>query len=55
MDKFEELLEAATPLIEYLKKNHDPHTTANVSSNGVGIMQDLFGIPNLYNYQKKRK
>lgn len=39
------LEQAAMPLIEYLRKNGDPHATAVVTQRGVKITSELIGIP----------
>ena len=42
---FKALEQTAMPLVEYLRKHGNPHTTAVVTQNGVKLTQDLIGIP----------
>ena len=42
---FEALEQAAMPLVEYLRKIGDAHTTAVVTQRGVRLTQDLIGMP----------
>lgn len=41
MDKNNELLEAAKPLIKYLNDNHYPHITAIVDSTCVKLVEGI--------------
>jgi hypothetical protein len=41
--KFNELVEAAQPLVDYMKINCDPHETAIVTDNHVKIVRDEIG------------
>lgn len=41
---FNELKEASEPVIEFLKKYYDPHTTAIITENHVKIVRDDIGI-----------
>lgn len=44
-EDFEALKQAAMPLVEYLRKIGDAHTTAVVTQRGVRLTQDLIGMP----------
>jgi hypothetical protein len=45
MDKFEELKQAVQPILDYLYKYHDPHTTVIVEMGLVKVVQDKLGTP----------
>lgn len=45
--KFEELKEAAKPLIKYLCENYHPHVTAIVTPTSVEVMEGIQVIPNI--------
>lgn len=45
----EELKEAATPLIDLLRKKGNPHMTVCVRDDRVDITEDLIGYPFEYN------
>lgn len=44
-DIFQELADAATPMLEYLNKYYDPHATAVVSEGRVTIVRDEISAP----------
>lgn len=41
----EELKEISKPLIEYLKKNYNPHTAVVISESGIKVVSDEISIP----------
>ncbi len=43
--KFDQLKEAASPLIEYLCENHNPHVTVIVTSTSVELLGGMISIP----------
>lgn len=42
---FKELEEAATPLVELLRKKGHPHMTALVTDRSVVLTEDIMGVP----------
>lgn len=44
-ESFRELTEAAMPMLEYLNKNFDPHTTAVITEGRVTIVRDEVSVP----------
>lgn len=44
-ESFQELTEAATPMLEYLNKHFDPHTTAVITEGQVTIVRDEVSVP----------
>ena len=45
MEKIKELKTICEPLIDFLHKNYDPHTTIIVSEDYIKIVRDEIGIP----------
>lgn len=46
MDKMTELRELSKPLMDYLKKNYNPHAKVEISNSGIKIVEDVVCIPN---------
>lgn len=46
MDKHEKFKELADKLIEYLNKEHNPHTYIVISTDGAEILSGEFGYTN---------
>ena len=44
-DIFQELADAATPMLEYLNKYYDSHTTAIITEGRVTIVRDEVSVP----------
>jgi len=40
-----ELEKLAKPLVDYLRKNHNPHTTIVITDDRVVVTEDIIGIP----------
>lgn len=46
MNEKEKLLEEVSlPVVEYLKKNHDPYTTIVITQDEIKLMQTEMGMP----------
>lgn len=44
----QELASKASPLAEYLKENHNPHTKAIVTSESIEIVEGVKNIPDVF-------
>lgn len=42
----EKLKKLAEPLIEYLKENHNPHTSIVITGERIVVVEDVMSIPN---------
>ena len=43
--EIENIKEMAEPLVKYLRKYYDPHTTIVITDSNVTFMQDYIGMP----------
>ena len=41
----EELKELRQPVVDWLKKNHDPHTEVHITAEHIDLMESAIGIP----------
>ena len=48
MEKIKELEEISKPILEFLKKNYNPHTTVIISGDGIKVVSDEINIPIWY-------
>lgn len=47
MDKMAELRELSKPLMDYLKKNYNPHAKVEISNSSIKIVEDVVCIQNV--------
>jgi alkaline phosphatase len=45
MSEAEELKELCQPVVDWLKKNHDPHTEVHITAEHIDLMESVIGIP----------
>ena len=45
MDKIEEIEKITKPIVEYLKKNYNPHTSVIIDCNSIRVVSDEVSIP----------
>lgn len=45
MEKIEEIEKLTKPIVEYLKKNYNPHTSLIIDSNSIRVVSDEISIP----------
>lgn len=45
MSKAEELEKLCKPVVDWLKKNHDPHTEVHIAVDHIDLMVGVIGIP----------
>lgn len=45
MEKIEEIEKLTKPIVEYLKKNYNPHTSLIIDSNNIRVVSDEISIP----------
>ncbi len=45
MDKIKEIEKISKPLVEYLKKNYNPHTSIIIDENYIRVVSDEVSIP----------
>ena len=43
--KIEELVKISEPIIDFLKKNYNPHTTVIISEDSIKVVSDEIVIP----------
>lgn len=48
MEKIKEIEEITKPIIEYLKKNYNPHTSIIIDCNSIRVVSDEVSIPIIY-------
>lgn len=47
MEKIKELEEISKPILEFVKKNYNPHTTVVISEDYIKVVSDEISIPNI--------
>ena len=47
MEKIKELEEISKPILEFLKKNYNPHTAVVISESGIKVVSDEISILNI--------
>lgn len=47
MEKIKELEEISKPILEFLKKNYNPHTAVVISEDCIKVVSDEISIPNI--------
>lgn len=45
MSEAEELEKLCKPVVDWLKKNHDPHTEVHITVDHIDLMESVIGIP----------
>lgn len=51
MEKIKEIEELAKPILEYIKKNYNPHTTIIINQDHIKVVVDEVSIPNISSNQ----
>lgn len=41
----EQLEKLCQPVVDWLKKNHDPHTEVHISEDRIDLVESVIGIP----------
>lgn len=49
-EKIKELKEISNPVISFIKKNYNPHTTVVINEDSIKVVSDEINIPNIWNY-----
>ena len=45
MSEAEQLEKLCQPVVDWLKKNHDPHTEVRISAEHIDLVESVIGIP----------
>ncbi len=45
MSEAEQLEKLCQPVVDWLKKNHDPHTEVRISEDRIDLVESVIGIP----------
>ena len=45
MTEIEKLEKLCKPVVDWLKKNHDPHTELHITVDHIDLMESVIGIP----------
>lgn len=46
-EKIKELKEISNPVISFIKKNYNPHTTVVINEDSIKVVSDEINIPNI--------